>query len=75
MRETVDKKGSRNVYQFNNDCIKELKILWTNKLTTSLEENNQAEQVARLKIEIKKATDERDKNQDLYKKYVEETQE
>ena len=47
--------------------------MWTNKLTTSLEENNQAEQVARLKIEIKKATDERDKNQDLYKKYVEET--
>jgi len=40
----VDKKGSKNVYQFNNECIKELKVLWINKLTTSKrEENNQAE--------------------------------
>lgn len=38
-----------------------------------MEENNQAEQVARLKVEIKKATEARNTLLDLYK-YVEETQ-
>jgi len=40
VRDLIDKKGSKNVHQFNVECIKELKILWTNKLTTSMEENN-----------------------------------
>jgi hypothetical protein len=38
VREIVDKKAAKNVATFNNECIKELKILWKNKLTTSSEE-------------------------------------
>ena len=38
VREIVDKKAAKNVANFNNECVKELKGLWKNKLTTSSEE-------------------------------------
>ena len=40
-REIVDKKAAKNVANFNNECVKELKGLWKNKLTTSSEEKAQ----------------------------------
>ena len=41
VREIVDKKAAKNVANFNNECVKELKGLWKNKLTTSSEEKAQ----------------------------------
>lgn len=68
------KKAAKNILNFNNECVKELKILWKNKLETTSDEKQQMDaqiQILRTKIEADK--NQRDKEQELFKKFVEES--
>jgi hypothetical protein len=63
VRDIVDKKAAKNVANFNNECIKELKLLWKNKLTTSSEEKQAMDQsVSLLKTKIEADKKEKEKD-------------